>query len=403
MKKVALTLASVLAAAVFAPEASAVPAFARQVGMACSACHFQHFPLLNGFGRAFKSSGFTMIGAQEKVEGEGLSIPDRLNLAMYTTTAIDNESSAVGNNLYGIHAPSAGGEFNMFIAGRGSETVGFISEAGLQGGEIAAMKIAMLYPVGDARIGAVVHTSGGQGAAYSFETLNTGAAATHKLMGNGGPSDQHVRAFSAAQYFATNTAATGLSFVANNASGFVNIGLYEQAGVGAANADGATALNLTYMRGVYNADLAGFDMGFGIQRFGGESTVTVRKNDLTILDFQAQGEVAEMPLGVYASYGTAAASGTTGSANEFNASTADTRTSLNVAATLEFMHATTVQGAIRMAKTAGLTDNAVMVGATYDLSQNVALGFNYTTQSGDTWTTDTGGKNATTFLFEALF
>jgi len=406
MKKVALTLASVLAASVFAPEASAVPAFARQVGMACSACHFQHFPLLNGFGRAFKSSGFTMIGAQEKVEGEGLSIPDRLNLAMYTTTAIENESSAAGNSNYGFNLPSAGGEFNMFIAGRGAEFVGFISEAGLQGGAIAAMKIAVLFPVGDARIGAVLHTSEGQGAAYSFETMNTGAAATHKLMGNGGPTNQHVRAFSAAQYFDSNTAATGVSLVANNASGFVNFGLYEQANTTAA---GAPALNLNYLRAVYTADIAGFDMGFGIQRFGGESTITSKKNDLTIIDAQAQGEVGSMPLGVYVSYGTAAASdvatatNTAPNVNTFNSDTANTRTSLNVAATLEFAHATTVQGAIRSANTAGLTDNAVMIGATYDLAQNVALGVNYTTQSGDAWTVDTGGKNATTFLFEALF
>jgi len=362
---------------------------------------------LNGFGRAFKSSGFTMIGAQEKVEGEGLSIPDRLNLAMYTTTAFDNESTVAGNNNYGIHLPSAGGEFNMFIAGRGAEFVGFISEAGLQGGEIAAMKIAVLFPVGDARIGAVLHTSGGQGAAYSFETLNTGAAATHKLMGNGGPSDQHVKAFSAAQYFATNTAATGVSFVANNASGFVNIGLYDSAGVGApidTTLVTPSSLNLTYMRGVYTADIAGFDMGFGVQRFGGESTVSGFKNDLTILDAQAQGEVGGMPLGLYASFGSAAASGAAAGdrPNEFNASTTDSATSLNVAATLEFAHATTVQGAVRSAKMGGLTDNAVMIGATYDLAQNVALGFNYTTQSGDTWT-NANGKNATTFLFEALF
>jgi hypothetical protein len=31
-----------------AQDAGAVPAFARQTGMACNACHFQHFPALNG-------------------------------------------------------------------------------------------------------------------------------------------------------------------------------------------------------------------------------------------------------------------------------------------------------------------------------------------------------------------
>ena len=82
MKKVVLSLAGVLAAVAFAPEASALPVFARQTGMACSACHFNHAPLLNGFGRAFKSAGYSMMGAQGKVEGENLSIPDRVNMAI---------------------------------------------------------------------------------------------------------------------------------------------------------------------------------------------------------------------------------------------------------------------------------------------------------------------------------
>ena len=92
MKKIVLSIAAVMAAATFAPEASAVPVFARQTGMACSACHFQHFPLLNGFGRAFKSAGFTMMGAQEKVEGEHLSLPATLNLGVLTTTGYETAS-----------------------------------------------------------------------------------------------------------------------------------------------------------------------------------------------------------------------------------------------------------------------------------------------------------------------
>ena len=42
------------------PQAQAVPAFARQMGVACDICHIQRFPLLNGFDRAYKASGFTM-------------------------------------------------------------------------------------------------------------------------------------------------------------------------------------------------------------------------------------------------------------------------------------------------------------------------------------------------------
>ena len=94
MKKIVLSLAGVLAATAFAPEASAIPAFARQVGVACQACHFQHFPELNAFGRAFKNSGFTMIGAQPKVEGDHLSIPATLNMSILVTTGYESVSNS---------------------------------------------------------------------------------------------------------------------------------------------------------------------------------------------------------------------------------------------------------------------------------------------------------------------
>src|ERR1035437_3003432 len=85
MNKIIFFLASVIAAVTFASEASALPVFARQTGMECAACHFQHFPLLSAFGRAFKTGGFTMIGAQAQVEGGGLSLPATVNAAVLTS------------------------------------------------------------------------------------------------------------------------------------------------------------------------------------------------------------------------------------------------------------------------------------------------------------------------------
>lgn len=414
MKKVALTLASVAAIATFAPEASAVPAFARQVGMACSACHYQHIPLLNSFGRAFKSSGFTTIGAQAKVEGDNegvkVDIPDRVNLAVFNTAFIEQQSGT--DNRANIGTPATGGEFSLFMGGRGSENIGFIAEAGLGGngataptngkGVVGATKILAMYPVGDMRMGVSIHSSTGQGVAYSFETLNTGAANTHKLMGNNGANGAHVNAYSAANYLGTATAATGASFVAASSMGFVNVGLWEKAGNDAVTS--ANSLNLNYVRAAYTADIAGFDMGFGVQRWGGESTVTATKPDATVIDFQAQAE----SLGLYASYGTAAASGTTGNKNTFNADTKNAKTSLNVAATWEFMHGATLQGAVRSGNSAGKSDNAIMVGGTYALAQNIEMGLNYTMNSGDAWTapaggTEPNGKTVTTLLFEAMF
>jgi hypothetical protein len=342
-----------------------------------------------------------------------------------------------GNNL--IFTPGTGGELSLFIGGRVSDFAGFIGEAGLGGGGsttttstgtvdttvpnaaapvtttstnpagglVGASKLLLLFPVGDSRVGLSVHSSNDQGVAYSFETLNTGAAGTHKLMGNKGPSNQHLNATSAAQYLNTATAATGVSVIANNSTGFVNVGLWEMAGNEAVT--GANALTLNYARGVYTTDLGSFDASFGIQHFGGESTVTAQKPNANIVDFQAQAD----DLGIYASYGTAAASGTTGNPNTFNADTVNTKSALNVAATYVVAKGATVQGGLRFGKQYGYTDNAIMVGATYELAQNIGLSLNYTTQSGSYWDTlatsavggaaDNAGKTATTLLLETLF
>jgi len=445
MKKVALALATVAAATVFAPEASAVPVFARQTGMACSACHYQHFPLLNGFGRAFKSSGFTTMGSQALVEGEELSMPSQINMAVFTTAFVEQQSGA-GEPASTIGTPGTGGEFSLFMGGRASDFLGFIAEAGLggggagqvdvaapnatsaagsvgqftnnAGGVVGATKMLMLFPVGDNRIGLSVHSSTGQGVAYSFETMNTGAANTHKMMGNSGPNGQHVQAAYAAQYLQTNTAATGASFIANNANGFINVGLWEKAGNDMVT--GANALNLNYARAAYFTDVAGLEVGVGAQRFGGQSTVlaslgTAGKADATVIDAQVQGDVAGMPVGVYISYGTAAAT-TAGAAmideNMFNANP-NAKTSFNVAVEAGLFHGGTVQAAMRMGNNGAATnssDNAMMLGATYELAQNIGLSIVYTAQSGDYWSAvdpSTGvervGKTATTLLLEALY
>ncbi|MDD5058058.1 MAG: hypothetical protein PHQ60_09300 [Sideroxydans sp.] len=423
MKKIVLSLAGLLAATAFAPEASAVPVFARQTGMACSSCHFQHFPLLNAVGQDFKANGFTKMGAKGKFKSEDLSIADTVNMGVFTTTYFQTQSAGqtagvtnpVAVPKWGV--PGTGGELSLFIGGRISEFAGFLSEAGLggggtanTGGVVGAAKLVMLFPVGDARIGPVIYSSTGQGAAYSFELLNTGAAATHKMMGNGGPSDQHVQAAYAAQYLGTNTAATGISVVANNAMGFVNVGAWEMAGNDAVG--GANNLDLTYMRLASTTNFGDWEVGFGIQNFGGTSSVTHVSPKATMIDGQMQGALNDMPLGLYASYGTAAASSTgTDGTNPFNGSTTNAKTSLNLAAEFGIVpHVSTVQVALRMAKNGNATnnaDNALMLGVTYELAQNVGLSFHHTQQFGSAWDvvggTEPAGKTANTLLLETLF
>ena len=47
-----------------APEAGAVPSFARQTGMACEACHTV-YPELTHFGRVFKANGYVLTNVKQ--------------------------------------------------------------------------------------------------------------------------------------------------------------------------------------------------------------------------------------------------------------------------------------------------------------------------------------------------
>ncbi|MDD4958496.1 MAG: hypothetical protein PHS51_04040, partial [Gallionella sp.] len=392
-------------------------------------CHFQHFPLLNGFGRAFKSAGFTMMGAQGKVEtaegehGATLSLPNNLNLGVLTTTGYESVSGATANTGGGNSAwfvPGSGGELSLFMGGRVAEFAGFLSEVGLGakagGTGVGAAKLALLFPVGDMRVGVVAHTSNGQGVAYSFETLNTGAVNTHKMTALNGNnqgaavplgSSNHTGVYSASQYLGTATAATGLSLVAvNDGLGFINIGKYDMAPVGTA---AAGALPLTYVRIAGLFEAAGFDMGVGLQSFSGTSKVAVgAESKATVIDFQAQGEVSGMGLGVYASYGSAPSTAAIGG-NVLNPLNLSKRSSFNIGAELGIIpHTATLQLGLRSGKNGGAAgadgDNAFLIGGTYELAQNIELSLTSTSQSGSAWNAaGVVGKTMTSLMMEALF
>jgi hypothetical protein len=426
MKKIVLSLAGVLAAAAFAPEASALPVFARQTGMACSACHFQHFPLLNGFGRAFKAAGFTMVGAQGKIEGDRLSIPDTLNMAFLTSMGyVKNNQTAdttgttknAGNGA--AYLPGVAGESSLFVGGRVSDFAGFLSEITLApGAAIDSAKLPILYPVTDAvRMGLIPFTTNGQGASYGFEYLNTGANAIHMIsntvgnaVGNGavGQGGEFANAISAQQYIGTNTAADGVAAVANSDMGFINITKFQQTGIGSGQ---AASLGSTYLRAAYTFDMAGWDSAIGVQSWQGSSlntgTAAVLNADgtttpgalasmsvtkATAIDGQMQGTLAEMPVGFYFSYARAPSS-TTGVLNAYNGGTL-TKSSLNVDAEIGIVpEVATLGAAIRRGKSGidngsgvNMSDNAYYLTATYKIAQNMLGRLSYVSQSGDFWT-----------------
>jgi hypothetical protein len=447
MNKIIFFLASVVAAVTFASEASALPVFARQTGMECAACHFQHFPLLNTFGRSFKANGFTMMGAQGKVEGEHLSIPNTLNMAVLTSFGYEktnqnpDTSGALKNAGNGVvFLPGVGGEASLFFGGRVSENAGFLSELGL-GGAAAALgsaKLPILYEVGDSgtRAGIVPFTTDAQGASYGMELLNTGANAVHQMSNTPGFNGAHANAMSAQQYINTAGAADGIAIVATNPMGFVNITKFQQTGIATGN---FASLGSTYLRLAGTFDLGNWDAGVGIQNWRGQSLnasliAPLAATKATAIDAQLQGALGTMPTGFYASYARAPAvvDPTTGlNTNTYADPNAGgngllTRSSFNISGEIGVVPERATLGvAVRLLGKSGVdegsmkttvangtnaSDNAIMLTASYKIEQNMLARLTYTKNSGSYWfsnggtgTTDVIGSTTTTINVYTLF
>lgn len=442
MKKIILFLAGIMAAVTLVSEVSALPLFARQTGMVCSACHFQHFPMLNGFGRAFKSTGYTMMGEQGKVEGEGLGIPKTLNMAVLASAGYEKTNQAAGTtgaNTTGdgaFYVPGTGGEMELFFGGRVSNNAGFLAEIGSGGavagtnirGTSSSAKMPILFEVASSqyklaegmRVGVVPFSTDIKGVSYGFEVLNTGANAVHQMSNTPGLNNAHSAALSAQQYIGTAAPATGLAFVATNPMGFINLTKYNQTGI----AQGTLAtLGSTYVRVAGIFDLASWDAGVGIQSWSGSSlnpagtpailgnpaTYGIVSTKATAIDAQMQGELNKMPVGFYVSYAKAPA----GSANAYNldpaaavggsgvtANGTATKSSLNVSVEVGVIpEKVTLGGAYRSGKSgvavgtsSNASDNAIMLVATYKLAQNMLASFSLTTSNGQYW--DAAHQNA---------
>jgi len=458
MKKFILFLAGILAAATFASEALSMPLFARQTGMECAACHFQHFPMLTAFGRAFKAGGFTMMGVQGKVEGDNLSIPNTLNMAVLTTMGYSKhnaDSAAAATGTFGatgsgvrtpadgvVYVPGTNGEFSLFVGGRVSDNVGALTELGMlteagTGAGLASAKMPMLWDVAEStRAGVVPFTTGSQGASYGYEVLNTGANAVHTMLFIGGDFNGSIApVLSAQQYLGTGAAATGAAFVVNNPGYFINLTKFNQ--VGPTDLGGASAaLTSTYLRVAGMFDIAGWDTGIGIQNWSGSSTTLSFPENANLIsgvvtsspvpalvdtkafavDGQMQGEWKKMPLGFYATYAKAPAGNATYS-NAYNASVNHTKSSFNLAAELGVIPEKATLGlGIRRGKsgdnagtgTAGAndSDNAFLIEGSYRLAQNMLLSLVYTSQSGDFWSkanADALGSKQTVLNLATIF
>lgn len=400
------------------PKANAVPAFARQTGQACSTCHFQHYPALNAFGRAFKAGGYTQIGGEGKVEGEDLSIPDTLNASLVTKVRYQktNGKDYTGNLTNGSKGTNRGelqfpDEAALLIGGRGGEHVGFLLEANLKGNDdgnysdtnlFASFKMPITYDVAGTKLSVIPFTTDDAGVSYGFELLNTGALRMQRVL-------EHRTQTSAQQYIGTGSTAEGFAFVAANDMFFVNYSLWGPA-------HGATDFSpfMSYLRLAATPNVGGWDIGVGGQLWRGtgkNAGTTYIKADAWAIDAQAQGNVG-MPLGVYLTYGDAKKKGTGSFTNLFNSSTTGDKKAWSLLAELGVLPGkVTVAAGYLSGKTGATANNkqtAATLGATYLLAQNIELQLNYSMLGGSYYDLaannerSNGDKLTTLMLFAAF-
>ena len=406
-----------------ATDSQAVPAFARQTGMACAACHFQTYPAINAFGRAFKSAGYTLIGAQEKIEGDDLSLPVTLNASLITKfryQKTNGDNKTVATNTGELQFPD---EAALLIGGRAGEHVGFVLELATFGeantgtGEVVgttadtgdgefslfgSFKMPITYKVGGADLSFIPFTTDAGGAGYGFELLNTGAQRFQRV-------GEDRNALMAQQYLGLGAGeAEGFAFVAANEMGFVNVSMW-------APIHGSFAVEglAPYVRAALTPSIGNWDSGFGVQYFSGNakeddgSSVTGNVVEYATkgwaIDGQIQGEVGKMPLGVYAAYGE-----TPGDPDSIFNSSAYDRSAWSIHGQLGVLpgKATLILGyrSADRGTPIGDEDNALTLGGTYQLAQNVQVQLNHVEFSGSRYDTPqaAGDRRTTLMLFSAF-
>ncbi len=301
MKKILLSAAAfavvaVSAVAVAPTTSEAIPAFARQTGAACLSCHFQTFPAINAFGRAFKMGSFTDVGDQALIEDDHLSIPAQLNISVVIRGDMTNTNGA-GASTSVWNVPS---ETPILVAGRVGTNSGAFVEFGNGGAGIATAGVGVgnwqflnSFDVGDFKVGVSGHNSTFGGSAI-MEVSNVFGQHSGKNAGGDLSAIQNMGfaqpTLGLGAWVGSDLGAIQFSLVAPNAAQGTNVG---------------TKLG-KLVRGILTTDVGGFDalIGFGIVTGKAGKPVAIGgvgefDMNLQFVDVQLQGDVGDMSVGIY--------------------------------------------------------------------------------------------------------
>jgi hypothetical protein len=368
-------------------EGSAVPAFARQTGQACAACHFQYFPKLNAYGRSFKLGGFTEASTA-LIEDEGLSIPAVMPVSLVTkvryeyTTPKSSSGEKKGTDRGEWQIPD---ELTLFLGGRISDIVGWTMEYPPGGNGWGRGSIVFSVPMGDARAGLSIFSTDGHGPAQGMELLNTGVL-------RGGRTMEMRKETIIAQKLGLGGPAAGIALFAGSQLWFANVSLWGPADLNNVEVIDAGFDLALYYRLAITPSFGDWDTAIGVFGASGKAkcvacmgedatTVTELKTEFFGVDAQVQGEFSGMTLEVQAMYMSNPADaympdGTTGKKQE----------GFSAVASLGFNPSTGVMlgGSSYSNKTSSGKDvTATSVGFWYSIAQNLRLQPEYAFYSGD--------------------
>lgn len=400
--------------------AHAVPGFARQTGMSCNSCHFQHFPKLNAMGRRFKASGYS-LSADEPIEDEGLKLVPKFSASLRTaveyqhSTPFSDASSAGKLQLPATHGLA------LILGGAAAEGIGGYVELSPS---VDAAKLSLTTPMDalGAEVGMTAFTSHDSGAAFGFDLMNASS------YGMGKPFERAPGPVSGSiARLKTNVEATGVAFHAAGSDWFTAVTPYLASGAGAVT-DVKSPFYL--VRAAWMPTVFGQEFGVGGGIFTGGGTVPVaaaaapagptghyRVQDAGhgdegpaattstpgkasgttasgtpaasavpafewrrawFLDVQSQGKVFDRDLGVYVLYGNGDAPGAQ------NAYGGQDHAPAGLAVSAEY----SVLPWLGLIGSAGLFDNGAATGYRYDqygLGLNVSLAQNVQIQSVYQW------------------
>lgn len=435
MKKTICTVAALVIASIMSLPAFAIPSFARQTGIDCRACHAQHMPILNDFGQSFKASGYRTMGRQSRIESESLSIPETLNASMLLKGRYQRTNG--GRDPSDLPGTTTNGgqwqfpeEFSLFFGGRIANNIGFFFEGNTAATTlVSAFKLPTAIELRNYNLSVIPYMTDTLGASYGYEQASTGAVRNITWA-------EHHKDVSAQQYIGTDGAATGVSLVAINDMGYINISRWAPASL--ARSGSAQVLHSTYLRVAAtptfeSPTLGDWAMHFGVQFWTGSNFAQDPSKKLvpvstraSALDFQALGRFLEKDIAIYATWAKSPA-GTVAQPNIFNSGTNATgvlditeyrlnkRTAFTVGADYSVIQNTLhVGAAFRSAKSGGKTaltvsgdnpsDNAITLTAVYNLAQNIELHVNHSFYYGSLYRTpQPTGNLLTTVMLEAAW